>query len=290
MGKEDSQETCAERGARELQEARKLWRKSPWVFVFLLLAAVLVGLVVGLYYLRISDAKHCESECARLRHEESVKQARIIELETQLAPYKSAALLKYGSDDKLSMAKLTEDVRHFDEQLKVEMAKVRTFSALIEAEFAASWKNGAPPNVSNWLRSAGGNHMMMEIEFLAEDLQWFLVQFPEDESLVHRTLPSGHVLLTMRTTAAQGGPIFGKVPGKITNLRNLRFQGAGIGRSYANGDTARLHSIDVRFFVNGKPSFRAGGTIPSGQEVKVTGEQSSVVVIPGPLPLEHVGD
>jgi hypothetical protein len=176
----------------------------------LLAAAIFLGLTT--YYARglILDVRHCESECARLRHEETVKQARIIELETQLAPYKSAALLKYGSDDKLSMAKLTEDVRHFDEQLKVEMAKVRTFSAVIEAEFSASWKNGAPPDSSKWLRYVGGNHMMMELELLAEDLQWFLVQFPEDESLVHRTLPSGHVLLTMRTTAAQGGPIFGK--------------------------------------------------------------------------------
>ena len=228
---DQGQDTLAARALRECEAARTLWRTHPWIFTLILV--VLVG--AGVYYVgeRVWKIERYKDEAERLQHDVDAKQIRIVELETQLAPFKTAAILKYGSDDKLSIAKLTEDVRRFDEALRAAIAKVRTFTIVLDAAFVADWKNGTPPNPSGWLRAAGGGHGDIELDLQVGD-RWFPVEFWTSDSLRIEKLPAGEVRLSMSANAKPGAAVYGTDPNDIHGIRNLRFVAYGLDRNNVN--------------------------------------------------------
>ena len=286
MNQDQGQDTVAARALREWEAARNLRRTHPRIFM--LSVMVLVG--AGVYYVgeRIWNIERYKHEAERLQHDVDAKQVRIIELETQLAPFKTAAILKYGGDDKLSIAKLTEDVRNFDEALRAAIARVRTFSIIIEAEFIADWKNGSPPDPSGWLRAAGGGHGSVALDLQSKDVDWFSVEFSHSDGLRIEKLPSGYVRLSMTADAKPGGAIFGTEAADIRSIRNLWFVAYGLEKANVNAVVVQFRTIDLRFFVNGNLSFRLHHEVPPNAGVKVADQGTTKITLPGPLPIEHL--
>jgi hypothetical protein len=247
---------------------------------------------VGVYYAgeRIWSVDRYKHEAERLQHEVDARQGRIVELETQMAPFRTAAILKYGSDDKLSIAKLTEDVRQFDEALRAAIAKVRTFSILLEAEFVADWRSGNPPDTSQWLRAAGSGRGDIELDLESKDVHWVSTAFANSDSVRIEKLPSGSVRLSMTASAEPGAEIFGMDPADIHSMRNLHFTAYGLEKAYVNDVIVQFSTVDVRFFVNGKLSLQVHVEVPPNAGVKVVDKGTTKITLPGPVPIEHVQD
>jgi hypothetical protein len=279
---ENAAVTWAGRLKREVEAARHLRRTNPWLFTFAILAVCAVSSWwVYDHFWGIPELKRTIEHQQR---ELDTKRQEIVLLETQLAPVKTAAILKYGNADSRAIVQIAEDVRRFESALRTVENKIRSLSVVVEAEFTTEWKDGKIPDPSHWIRTAGGEKEV-EATFVSDDERKTTVYFGNPGDLKILPLSEGYVRMSYRTDAAPGSEIFGTLPENIRELKQFVFRAYGLQKENSNAERARFRTIRIRFFVNGIARFSAH--IDLNDELVLETTPLSVVVNKS-LPIEFL--
>jgi hypothetical protein len=283
---ERTADTWAARVSREYLAIQGLRHTNPWLFGFLLLVVIAALSLWG--YDHFWGIPHLKDANERLEREVSAKRQEIVLLETQLAPVKTAAILKYGNADVQAMAQIAEDVRRFEKALRVEANKIRTFSVLIEAEFATGWTGGTPPDLHKWLRVAGAADEA-EITFALDDNRTITIPFGSSDSCDLVPLSEGYVRMSYHANAKPGSQIFSESPEHIRELSRFWILAYGLQSEYSNSRRAHVRSIKLRFFANGVERFLAH--LDPNMRFSLQGDTpnaTTVLRINMPVPIEFV--
>jgi hypothetical protein len=176
---------------------------------------------------------------------------------TELAPFKTAAVLKYGEGDKESLKKLATHISQISEELAKEKQTIRSFTASVVQEYSGTWTND-PPN-------AGTRSYVSPLTLL-------VLQSTEDPTKPAIILNSQHGVgmyeksiyrIKSDATIGVGNVPAGELTRTLTNYDSINIRSQLMPKQL-NKSQAVLTSVSVTFFVN-------GGTWSSLQKSNING-------------------
>jgi hypothetical protein len=255
---EQMKSTFAGRFLIEFNGARELFHTNPRLFVVFII--IVLGIFAHWSYQELFGIPRLNATI------DSQKQT-IQSLQTELEPFKTVALERYGGDNNQAIARLADDIQKFESKLRMSEGKIRSLDAAITIDFSAKWKGGKVPNTDEWI-SLGGSRVM-SMDFLLDDATSAPTEFHHDEDLNIAPLEGQRFRLTYRATAAPGSQVFGILPKQIRNVKDFSFDAFGFSQEFIDGTEAVIYNVRIDFFVNGKISFSATNPVTHNVAIPV---------------------
>lgn len=267
----------------EIEQASILRRKRPIRFILLILVLVLLG--AWWIYDHFWGIPALKSTISTQQVQINSQRQEITLLETQLAPVKTAAILKYGNADVEALARLAEDVRKYTFEVRRIENKIRVLAAEIEVEFSSKWKNGLPPDPTQWFRVAGNGRPEVTATFITKDGRHLRISCGHSDGIKIVPLTNGFVRLSYRIDALPGSEVFGEQPDDIKEISEFQFACYGLGKSFSEGDRADVRSVKIRFYINGAPRLFAEAIF---SEQVILDEQNQSLIFQKTLPIRQL--
>ena len=253
---DDRPASLTKRIESEVDDAVKLRSRRPWLFRLLVFGLVVFAALWT--YDHFAGIPRLKDAISKQENTIENQRAEITLLETQLAPAKTAAILKYGKADAQALALIADDLRNFEQALRRVENKIRTFSTEITIEFSSKWKDGKPPDPTRWFRTSGNRAGHEgEVTFELRDNRKVTATLGRSEGLSIIPLTEGFVRLNYRLEALPGCEIFGELPEDFLRLAGANITAVGASRQYSDGNDIRVRKLELRFYANGKPMCRA---------------------------------
>ena len=243
--------TFVKRAEAEINDAVRLRKRKPLLFAGLVLAVLF--LAASWAYEKFWGIPELKDRIASLRLDLESKKGDLILLQSQLAPFRAFALEKYGGEVGQSLARLAEDMRKFDAELKMVERKIRTISVTVTFDFSAKWQGGKLPQPEQWLMMGGTKGA--DGIFVLSDGELDRTEFHHPDRIAFTRLDGDNTRLTYSATGAAGSQIFGELPERIRAIKQLGFSIIGIKKPNIEGDKFTPISLRAEFFVNGVRSF-----------------------------------
>jgi hypothetical protein len=119
-----------ERVSAEMQAGKAFRKKHPAVFWTIIVAAsLLVALEAYSRFVLIPENARLQQQNVELNNE-------IINLKQDLAPFRTAAILKYGGEERQALNKLAKDVEKLDRLVADQQKKIHAFSGSVTLTFS----------------------------------------------------------------------------------------------------------------------------------------------------------
>ena len=231
-------------------------------------ASVQTALVSGVF-LTIVTAIVQFSPKARL-------EGQVKSLETQLAPFRTLAVERFGGNEQQALAKLAAQLGELQTQLERQAGIIRRFDVAAVATLAGDWKSQIPPDFSHLFRTSGrGSDIRAELKTKDADLRW--VEFKD--STPPKMIAGEHNswILDYSAQAPAGSWVLGANRSDLQTCGSVEMTLYGIDNNTTQDGIVAVSSLTLTFYVNGipacrceyHPDFRAQLTQELGSPVKI---------------------
>jgi hypothetical protein len=217
-------------------------------------ASVQTAIASGIFLVMVTGVVHMSPK-RRLEAEAQDLKREIQRPETQLAPFRTLAVARFGGSEMDALSKLASQIR--DVQLEVERASkaIRRLDVKVIARFRGDWTS-APPDLSNLFRRASdASDIRVQIETQAAGMRW--VDFHDSSAPTLSAGDNNAWVLEYRATAPPGAWIMGVAHDELTACGIVDLLLYGLNKQVTRDEVIDVDSVVLVFYINGVAAYRA---------------------------------
>lgn len=234
----------------EASALRRIRKNRPRLFWSLIAAAIVYSAWFLLDYFKTKNGlqaenKSLQGENQKLRGKLSERNADIIRLEAQLAPFRTLALMKYPGTESDALKKLETEVLNLQKTFAEEQKTIRTLGASVSMTVSGSWaKDGLRPDT---LVIVGNNDPYLTLTSTNSGIQ--IVLNPTRVYSVKRD--DGRYGIEYLATVAVGTFPVGSSTDRLPVFHTCSFAAPMLNSYHVPGKVVSLDEVEIHFYMNG---------------------------------------
>lgn len=223
--------------------AQKWYRKT----------AVQVAIVTGIFLLASTMVVQFSPK-ARLEKEVEDLKGEVQRLETQLVPFRTLAIERFGGSPEEALAKLATQVQGLEAQIKRASSTIYRFDVAAVVTLLGDWKSDSPPDFSNLLRRSNrSSDIRVELKISGMDMRW--IEFKDSSGPKMNRGKSNSWVLDYTAQAPAGSWILGVSHNDLQKCGAVDMVLYGIDHNVTRDSVITVTDVVLTFHVNGIPAY-----------------------------------